>query len=148
MKISILLLIVAMTISSCATPQTFSPVVIGLIEGRRVCIIDNSKIRQGFLETLKQAMVDKGYEVQVLEPPSSLSACPVTATYTANWRWSQLEKTTYLDYAEVKIYNNAKLVGEAIYGPRAGGFFTGTRINSEEKVRELVKNLLPDRTGQ
>lgn len=143
MKTPLTLIMAVLMISGCTPSQTVTPVAVGLIEGRQVCIVENPKVRQGFLEAMKQALVDKGYEVRVLEPSTSLNTCPVTATYTANWRWSQLIKTVYMAYAEIKVHNYAKPVGEAIYDSRD----MGNQINTEEKARELVKQLFPDWTG-
>lgn len=142
MKKSIVLVTIVLVISGCAIRQSVTPV--GQFEGKQVCIVDNPKVRQGFLETFKRALVDKGYEVRVLEFSSPLTTCPVTATYTANWQW---DVAVYMAYAAIRVYNNGKTAGEAIYDSQAGGLSLSKFINAEEKVKELVKQLFTDRTG-
>ena len=140
MNKSLALLIVVLMFSGCAIRQTVSP--IDKFEGAQVCIVQNPKVKEGFLVAFKQVLIDKGYEVRVLEPSSSLDTCPITSTYTANWHW---DMSVYMVYAAIKVYKNAKTAGEAIYDSRGGGANMGKFINAEEKVRELVNQLFPSR---
>lgn len=140
MKSSLVLLIVVLMLSGCAIRQTVSPV--SRLEGKQICIVQNPKVRAGFLEAFKQVLVDKGYEVRILEPSSPLDTCPITSTYTANWKW---DLSLYMAYAAIRVYNNAKTAGEAIYDSQGGGANMGKFINAEEKVRELVNQLFPNR---
>lgn len=132
------LFIVVSIISGCTIRQSVSPV--GQIEGKEVCIVENPKVRQGFLEAFKQALIDKGYEVRIVEPSSPLHVCPITSTYTANWRW---DMAAYMAYATIRVYNNGKTAGEAIYDSQAAGLSMSKFINAEEKVRELANQLFP-----
>jgi hypothetical protein len=142
MNKSLVLFSVALVISGCAIRQSVTPV--GLFEGKQVCIVDNPKVRRGFLEAFKQALVDKGYEVRVLDTSSPLNSCSITATYTANWQW---DVAVYMAYAAISVFHNGKTVGEAIYDTRGGDANMGKFIKAEEKVRELVKQLFPNRPG-
>lgn len=138
MRKALLLLSASFIVSGCAIHQTVSPV--ERFEGRQVCIVRNPAVRETFLDAYKAALVAKGYDVQVLEPKASLIACPITSTYTANWRW---DMALYMAYAELKVYNNAKPSGEAKYDALRGGGNMGKFISAEKKIKELVDQLFP-----
>ncbi len=89
-------------------------------------------------------METKGYRVRTLPAQASLIECPITSTYTANWRW---DLATYMAYAEIKVYDNGKPIGEAIYDSRNGGGSFGKFISAETKIKELVNQLFPGGAG-
>lgn len=143
MKRLLLLLIGSLAVSSCAIRQTVSPM--ERFEGRQICIVQNPAVRATFLEAYQRALVAKGYDVKVLEANSSLIACPITSTYTANWRW---DMALYMAYAELKVYNNAKPSGEAKYDALHASGNMRKFIRAEEKIIELVDQLFPGGAGK
>jgi len=53
-----------------------------------------------------------------------------------------------MKYAEIKVYRNAALAGEAIYDATWGGGRLDKFINAEKKIRELVEALFLTRKAQ
>lgn len=53
----------------------------------------------------------------------------------------------YMRYAELKIYRNAALFGEAIYDATWGGARLDKFISAEKKVRELVDQIFPQESA-
>lgn len=131
--------LVAVLITGCAITQKVTPV--GELDKKEICIIEDPAVRSGFLVEYQKTMVEKGYAVTVLPPNSSRSACEVTSTYLAKWSW---DLAIYMSLAEIKVYRNGALYGEAIYDSRAGGGRLDKFVDGETKVRELVNQLFPD----
>jgi len=133
---------VAAMLSGCAIHQNVRPV--EKMEAREVCIVENGNVRSGFIESYKRALATKGYLVRQLPASASLIECPITSTYTANWRW---DLATYMAFAEIKVYNNGKPVGEAKYDAMRGGGNMGKFIDADKKIVELVHQLFPGGAG-
>jgi hypothetical protein len=108
------------------------------IEGREICVIENPAVRPGFIEAYKRSLTAKGYTVRHLAASGAITQCPVTSTYSANWRW---DLALYMAYADIKVYSNGKLVGEAIYDSQRGGANMGKFIEADKKINELVNQL-------
>jgi hypothetical protein len=104
-------------------------------EGKEVCIIENPRVRKGFLEAYRNALANKGYEVRLLPASAQLSACLITSQYMALWGFDTF--ASYLRLADIKVYNKSNPAGRAVY---RGNLF----INAEETVQELVNRLFPD----
>ena len=122
----------------CAIHQNVRPV--ERFESKQVCVIENAAVKYNFLATFKQALERRGYTVNVLPATAALRECPITATYTANWRW---DLAMYMAYAEIKVFNTGKPVGEAVYDSLKGGANISKFINGESKIVELVNQLFP-----
>lgn len=138
----LLLALIPLALSACAINQKVTP--IAAMEGKQVCIVVNPAVlNAGFLQTYERVLIGKGYQVRQLPVGSSLIECPVVSTYTANWKW---DMAMYMNYAEIKVYSNAKPVGEAIYDSRNGGANLGKFIKAETKITELVNQLYPGPT--
>jgi hypothetical protein len=60
------------------------------------------------------------------------------STYTARWGW---DVALYMKYAEIKVYQSATLIGEAVYDATWGGGRLDKFINAENKIREVVEEL-------
>jgi hypothetical protein len=117
----------------CAIHQRIDPV--PRLESRELCIVNNPNVREGFLATYQAALTARGFRTKVLEPTAAPDACPLTSTYTANWRW---DLALYMAFADITIYSNGKKVGQAVYDSLGGGGNLGKFINAEEKIKELV----------
>jgi hypothetical protein len=131
---------VALTValSGCAINQTVKPV--ESFEGKQVCIIENSAVKQGFLETYKRVLAEKGYVVRQLPSSSPITECQITSTYTANWRW---DMALYMAFADIKVYNNGQQAGQATYDSTRGGANMNKFIKGDAKITELVNQLFP-----
>jgi hypothetical protein len=138
-----LFLALPLLLSACAIHQNVTPV--AAIDSKEICIVLNPKVfNEGFLKAYEGALTAKGFSVKELPVGSSLIECPVVSTYTANWAW---DLAMYMNYAEIKIYSNAKPVGEAIYDSRHGSGNLGKFIKGDAKINELVNQLFPNGAG-
>ncbi len=136
-------LALTVTLAGCAINQTIKPV--ERFEGNQVCIVVNPAVSQGgFLETYTRVLREKGYTVKQLQAGSSVTECPVTSTYTANWRW---DLGLYMAFADIKVFNNGSLSGQALYDSTRGGANMNKFIRGEAKITELVEQLFPGRAG-
>lgn len=128
--------------TGCAINQTVKPV--ERLADKQVCIITNPAVREGFMVSFKQALETKGYVARPLPSSASIVDCQVTSTYTANWRW---DLAMYMSYADIKVYNGGKVIGEANYDATRGGMNAGKFIEADKKIRELVDQLFPGGAG-
>lgn len=130
-------------LAGCAINQTVKPV--DRFEGNQVCVVVNPAVSQkGFLETYTRVLGEKGYAVKQLQVGSAVTECPVTSTYTANWRW---DMGLYMSYAEIKVFKDGQPSGQAVYDARGGGANMNKFIRGEAKITELVDQLFPGRAG-
>lgn len=137
-----LAVLAALSLGGCAIHQNVKPV--ERFDGKEVCIIENTSVKVGFIDSYKRALVSKGYQVRQLPATASMVECPVVSTYTANWRW---DLALYMAFAEIKVYNNGKPVGEAKYDAMRGGGNMGKFIDADKKIVELVNQLFPGGAG-
>lgn len=124
--------------AGCAIHQNVTP--FAGHDGTQICAIENNAVRFDFLESLRKAVAARGYTVRQLPPGAALRECPVTLTYTANWRW---DMAMYMAYAEIRVYKDGAPAGQAVYDAMAGGANLSKFISADEKIRELVVALLP-----
>ncbi|MDB5753391.1 MAG: hypothetical protein JWP65_3812 [Ramlibacter sp.] len=129
-------------LSGCAIHQNVRAVE-GLSE-RQICVIENPAVRAGFLNAYRQALGSKGYTVRQLPAGAATTDCPVTSTYTANWRW---DMALYMAYAEINVYRAGQKVGEAKYDAMSGGANLNKFIAGDKKIQELVHQLFPGGAG-
>ena len=133
--------LVALLLTSCGSiQQVVKPVVSSGSAPQEICVIDNPKVRESFLAAYRQTLVERGFAVRTLPAGSSVATCPLTSTYTANWRW---DLALYLAYANLKVFQSGQLGGEALYDSLGAGASTSKFINTEEKIRELTSQLFP-----
>lgn len=123
-------------LGGCAIQQKVSPV--SALESKEICVRENDKVRDGFLDSYRSALERRGYRVRLLTPNAPQDACRVTSTYTASWRW---DLASYMAYAEIRVYKDGQLAGEAIYDSRRGGGNLGKFISADTKIRELADQL-------
>jgi len=135
------LILVSFGFLGCAITQHVDP--IAAAPTPEVCIIENPDVREGFLSEYKATLHTRGYEVRVLPRDASLDACTVTSTYVARWSW---DVTIYMAYAEIKVFVNGELAGQALYDSRRGSANLDKFIDAEPKIRELVSELFPARS--
>jgi hypothetical protein len=110
-----------------------------------ICIIENDAVREGFLPELQNVLHEKGINHVVVDWNYANKNCEWTLTYTARWSW---DLAMYMSYAEIKVFKNGELDGEAIYDSTGGGANTSKFIDAEPKIRELVEELMQRESGQ
>lgn len=138
----IALIIAASLLSACSITQNVEPA--QLVSQQKLCIIENPNVREGFLNEYRAALTDKGIPHQVVNARTVPETCEWTSTYTASWNW---DLALYMSYADIKVFHRGRLDGEAIYDSRRGGGNMGKFIDAEEKVRELVNELIQIKTA-
>jgi len=143
MTTKIALLVATLLMSACAIRQQVRPV--ERFEEKQVCIVENTAVKNGFLEVYRRTLTQKGYEVRVMPASAALTECPIMSTYTANWRW---DLATYMAFAEIKVYKNAKPSGDAVYDSTHGSGNMNKFISAETKITELVNQLFPGGSGR
>ena len=130
-------------LAGCAINQTVKPV--DRFAGTQICIVVNPAVSQaGFLTTYVRVLSEKGYTVRQLSPGTAVTECPVTSTYTANWRW---DLGLYMAFADIKVFSNGQQSGQAIYDAMSGGANMNKFIRGEAKITELVNQLFPGRAS-
>lgn len=129
-------------LSACSITQEIEPAEIS--KGKELCIIENTDVREGFLTEFKSVLAGRGIANRVVNASSVPADCEWTATYTANWMW---DLAIYMAYAEIKIFHNGSLDGQAQYDSRRAGANMGKFIDAEEKIRELVNELMQVKTA-
>jgi hypothetical protein len=134
---AILAPVFVLLLGACAITQNVSPV--EPFDGKEICVIENPAVVQAaFLPTYQKKLEGKGYTVRVLPADAKVTDCPVTSTYTANWRW---DLALYMAYADLRIFTNGKQAGQATYDSLSGGANLGKFIKADEKLGELVDQL-------
>lgn len=133
-----------LVLSACATSRvtpvrpaaTGQPDAKALAEVRRICVIENPRVKPEFLDAYRSALSARGYEAVVFKKTPPSAECPLTSRYTAHWAW---DLVFYLSYAELQIYREGTPAGRAEFRAR------GSRlIDTEAKVKELVNQMLPN----
>ncbi|MFV7772362.1 MULTISPECIES: Sbal_3080 family lipoprotein [Shewanella] len=137
MKKIFLVFTVLMMTTACSIKQRVDPVQVGRSD--EVCIQKNPDVRQGFLAEVEKVLTEKQIKYRVLEQLDAAQQCEWTATYTANWAW---DLALYMVYAEIKVFHQGRLDGEAIYDARRGGANMNKFIDAEPKIRELIEELI------
>jgi hypothetical protein len=127
-------------LAGCAIKQSVQPV--ARLSANEVCIIENLAVRPGFLDVYKRVLGEKGYAVRQLPPGAHFEDCPVTSTYTANWRW---DLALYMAFADIRVFHKGEQTGQAVYDALGGSANMGKFIKGEEKIAELVNQLFPGR---
>ncbi|MFC3284478.1 Sbal_3080 family lipoprotein [Litchfieldella rifensis] len=132
-----MLLVVSLVMSGCTIHQTVEPAQID--SGHRLCIVENPAVREGFLPEFISVLERKNIAYEVVGDSAVPTSCEWVARYTANWSW---DLALYMSYAEIKVYRNGSLDGEAIYDSTRGGANMNKFIDAETKIQELVDQLL------
>jgi len=133
----IMLIAIMLLISGCTISQHVEQAEIS--NDAEVCIIENDAVREGFLPELEKVLHEKGIRYVVTDRQYANQNCQWTVTYVARWSW---DLTIYMSYAEIKVFKNGMLDGEAIYDSTRGGANMSKFINAEPKIRELVEQLM------
>lgn len=135
-KLILVLLPATAFLSSCAISQTVQPTT--LADDATLCVIEDPAVREGFLAELTKILDEKSIDYRVVDKHQALD-CEWTMTYLGRWTW---DMALYMAYAEIKIYRNGEMTGQAVYDASRGAFNLSKFIDSEPKIRELVEELL------
>jgi hypothetical protein len=108
----------------------------------QICIIESPNVRAEFLIAYTKLLKAKGFKPKVIRENSDINSCELTSTYMGKWSW---DFTAYMATAEIKIYQEDVLIGQATYAaPRAGFSFTTEIYDStEEKISGMLAKLFP-----
>lgn len=139
-KIQLALLCVIL-LDGCSIQQQVIPV--PTTEIRKICIINNPDVRESFLDAYIDALQSRDFHSEILDESATPIDCALTSTYTANWRW---DLALYMAFAEIKVYDNGKEVGHALYDSLGGSGSLSKFISADLKVHELVDQLFPNST--
>lgn len=143
MKSGLAVVTILLSLAGCAggiIEQNVKPVTLSASEPREVCLVENPAVSQGFLESYKAALAKRNLTIRMLPPGTPVNTCPLTLTYTANWRW---DLALYLAYANLKVYRNGNLEGEALYDGMKAALDTAKFIKADAKIQELTDRLFP-----
>jgi len=127
-------------LAACAIKQQVQAV--SGLASDEICVIKSADVRAGFEEVLARSIRAQGYKVKSLPSGSSITECPATVTYRANWRW---DLALYMAFAEIRVFKAGQDSGSAVYDSTAGGGNMNKFIDAEKKVAELTAALIPRR---
>jgi hypothetical protein len=127
----------------CTIIHTANPVSIQKIDSKEICVIGGTYGDAKFLPAYKKALEKKGFLVNTLSAGSDVTACPLSSTYLSSWSW---DFVSYMSYAEIFVYRNGILVGNALYKAPCCGWSLTFKIyeKTDEKIAKMVDQLFPD----
>lgn len=138
-------LLCVLLLAACSITQHVNPIT--QPPSGEVCIIENPAVREGFVKEYQRTLEVLGYQVRLLPPTAQLTECATTSTYVAHWSWDWFWTLgVYMSVAEIKVYEDGKLVGDARYDSSGGAANPKRIIDAEPKIRELVNSLFPRRS--
>lgn len=107
----------------------------------RVYVLRNESVHMGeFHDALCRAFEDQGVPTETVDGHLT-DDMPITATYTANWKW---DMAMYLSYFEVTLREDRRPIGRAEYDARSGSFNMSKFGRTEQKIRPLITELLAE----
>jgi hypothetical protein len=109
-----------------------------------VCIErNNSVFMEGFLPELVSQIEKQGVRTQIYNG-NLPDDCRYKLSYVANWTW---DLAMYLSYANISIFDDSKLIGQATYDARQGGANMGKFGATAEKLQPLINELFSGKGG-
>lgn len=135
------ILVAALVISGCSIKQTVDAPDLNPQLAPEICLIPAKGVRQGFTDVYTANLESKGFTVHMLRAGASPSRCPLSTTYIGTWNW---DAALYMEFADIRVYENGRKVGQAIYDSRSGSGRLDKFIDAENKINELVDQLFPD----
>ncbi|MFP5423403.1 MAG: Sbal_3080 family lipoprotein [Gammaproteobacteria bacterium] len=133
-----------MLLSGCSIKQQVDAATLTASLAPDICLIPGKGVRDGFTTAYGDALRDKGFSVRTLHMGASPSRCPLSTTYTGNWRW---DFALYMSYADIRVFERGRQVGKAVYDARSGGGRPDKFISAESKIIELTDQLFPTGTS-
>lgn len=127
-------------LSGCSIKQRVDPASLDAALAPDICLIPGKGVREGFTIAYSDALTDKGFSVRTLHMGANPSQCPLSTTYTGNWRW---DVALYMSYADIRVFERGRQVGKAVYDARSGSGRPDKFISAENKIIELTDKLFP-----
>lgn len=137
---SLFTLIAAVAISGCSIKQTVTPATLSAELAPEICMIPALNLRAGFTSAYQASLVEKGFRTRLMAPGSSADRCALATTYIGRWGW---DLALYMKYADIRVYEQGRQVGQAEYDARWGGGRLDKFISAEDKITELTHQLFP-----
>lgn len=131
----------ALMMVGCSIKQTVDAPEINPQLAPEICLIPAKGVRQGFTDVYTANLESKGFTVHLLRAGASPSRCPLATTYIGTWNW---DAALYMNFADIRVYENGRKVGQALYDSRDGGGRPDKFISAENKINELVDQLFPN----
>lgn len=136
MKMMALACLVLMALTGCSIKTLVKPV--GNVKVSDLCIKTNPRVlMEGFLPELEMQIRSHGIKARTFDSVMP-SDCTHRLEYTANWNW---DLAMYLTYAELRVYEKADLIGEAVYDARWGGGRLDKFGTTASKLQPLIDEL-------
>jgi len=131
-----LAIICSAVLVGCSITRTVRPIENASIS--ELCIQENKDVlMDGFLPELQSQIQSHGIMTRVFQGPPPAD-CKHHLEYVANWRW---DLAMYLSFAELRVYENKNLIGQAIYDARSGGASFDKFGSTSEKLKSLTDEL-------
>lgn len=138
----LIIICLMLSASGCSVTYTADPANELTTYTREICVIEKPDVRDEFLQAYKKILSEKGFEVKVIPPASTVSACELTSDYIGKWSW---DFKPYMATAKINLYEKGTLIASASYSSPRGGFSMTTKIyeSTETKVRGMAEKLFP-----
>ncbi|MEF2116094.1 Sbal_3080 family lipoprotein [Pseudomonas aeruginosa] len=127
-------------LTGCSIKQQVDPATLNSALAPEICLIPASGVRGGFTVAYGDALESKGFTVRTLPAGISPTRCPIATTYTGIWNW---DMALYMSFADIRVYENGRQVGKAVYDSRGGAGRPDKFISAESKIAELTDQLFP-----
>lgn len=137
MKTNLFVLSLAVALlSGCAITKNVRPVAASNIT--EICIRTNPQVMMSdFLKELRAQVESKGIKSSIYDGERP-AGCRHHMDYTANWRW---DLAMYLVFAEINVYENGVLIGQATYDAHGGGANFDKFGRTSDKLKGLTDAL-------
>ena len=130
----------AALVAGCAITQSVKPVAATGITS--ICVKNNPQVMMAdFPKELRSQVEARGIKTSSFDG-NKPAGCRHHMEYTANWRW---DMAMYLAFADLRVYEDGLLVGQATYDALGGGANFGKFGKTSEKLQPLVEQLFAKR---
>lgn len=142
MKRALFVLLISLTLQSCAITKNVVPVSTPITKGSDICIELNQAVAEGdILSVLESGIGRNGLKPVVYRVIPS--ECKYSLAYTARQKW---DFTRFLSYAKIRLFDSNVLIGSVEYRLPSGVFGSGgvnpEKFDStEQKIGPLIDQL-------
>lgn len=136
-----ILILFALAMSGCSIKQNVAPAALSADPPPEICLIPAQGLRAGFNTVYTAQLRSKGFQTRELPPGSAPDTCPLSTTYIGNWAW---DLALYMYFADIRVYENGRQVGQAQYDASWGGGRLDKFIDAQNKITELTNQLFPN----
>ncbi len=128
---------IALTLAACTITTHVDPVPAKSLSA--VCIKENDQVwSKEFLPTLQAEFSRYGIQTVVYQGTCP-AECRHHVEYTASWYW---DVAVYLQYADVRVYDNDNLIGRATYDARNAWARPDKLGSTKGKLAQIMSDLL------